>query len=128
MGLKRVRCFVFGLVGLLIIATKGEDDDSDDVVYRGKEYSAIYNFGDSNSDTGTFSAAFAMVFPPNGENFPQKLPTRNCDGRLIIDFICKHKPNFLFYLIPKQYLSVKNERRESSPLQNIILRIFIELE
>ncbi|KAL9323391.1 hypothetical protein ACSQ67_008248 [Phaseolus vulgaris] len=89
MGLKRVRCFVFGLVGLLIIATKGEDDDSDDVVYRGKEYSAIYNFGDSNSDTGTFSAAFALVFPPNGENFPQKLPTRNCDGRLIIDFICE---------------------------------------
>ncbi|QCD94968.1 zeta-carotene desaturase [Vigna unguiculata] len=65
-----------------MIAAKGEDDDD-----KHKEYSAIYNFGDSNSDTGTFSAAFAMVFPPNGQNFPGKIPTRNCDGRLIIDFI-----------------------------------------
>ncbi|KAG2383933.1 GDSL esterase/lipase [Vigna angularis] len=83
MGLKMM-FLVFGLVGLLMIAGKGEDDDD-----KHKEYSAIYNFGDSNSDTGTFSAAFAMVFPPNGQNFPGKFPTRNCDGRLIIDFICE---------------------------------------
>ncbi|XP_022641656.1 GDSL esterase/lipase At3g27950-like [Vigna radiata var. radiata] len=81
MGLKMM-FFVFGLVGLMMIGGKGEDDDN-----KHKEYSAIYNFGDSNSDTGTFSAAFAMVFPPNGQNFPGKFPTRNCDGRLIIDFI-----------------------------------------
>jgi len=107
MGLKRVSysvwCFVFGLVGLLMIAAKGEDDDD-----KHKEYSAIYNFGDSNSDTGTFSAAFAMVFPPNGQNFPGKIPTRNCDGRLIIDFISKHKPNLLFYIFPKEYSTTNN--------------------
>ncbi|KOM56628.1 hypothetical protein LR48_Vigan10g252000 [Vigna angularis] len=64
-----------------MIGGMGEDDDD-----KHKEYSAIYNFGDSNSDTGTFSAAFEMVFPPNGQNFPEKFPTRNCDGRLIIDY------------------------------------------
>ncbi|KHN34166.1 GDSL esterase/lipase [Glycine soja] len=78
-----VGCFVFALVGLFKEATRGED-----VLHKSKEYSAIYNFGDSNSDTGTFSAAFTMVYPPNGESFPRNhLPTRNCDGRLIIDFI-----------------------------------------
>ncbi|TKY50310.1 GDSL esterase/lipase [Spatholobus suberectus] len=85
MDFKRVSylvgCFVFGLVGLFT-GVKGED-----VLHKSKEYSAIYNFGDSNSDTGTFSAAFTMVYPPNGESFPGNLPTRNCDGRLIIDFV-----------------------------------------
>ncbi|RDY06438.1 GDSL esterase/lipase, partial [Mucuna pruriens] len=86
MDFKRVSymvlCFmVFALV-CLFTQVKGEDD----VLHKSKEYSAIYNFGDSNSDTGTFSAAFTMVYPPNGESFPG-IPTRNCDGRLIIDFI-----------------------------------------
>jgi len=123
MGLKKVSYsvgyFVFGMVGLLIIAAKEEDDDNTDIVHRRTEYSAIYNFGDSNSDTGTFSAAFALVFSPNGENFPEKLyPTRNCDGRLIIDFISKHKLNVLFYLFPKEYLSVKTHLKQIKNLQN----------
>lgn len=32
-------------------------------------FPAIYNFGDSNSDTGAISAAAREVLPPNGEIF-----------------------------------------------------------
>lgn len=50
---------------------------------------AIYNFGDSNSDTGGISAAFYPAGPPTGETY-FGIPTgRASDGRLIIDFIGK---------------------------------------
>ncbi|XP_054815529.1 GDSL esterase/lipase At3g27950-like [Prosopis cineraria] len=50
-------------------------------------FPAIYNFGDSNSDTGAGSAAFTAVHPPNGESFFGSLSGRACDGRLILDFL-----------------------------------------
>ncbi|KAL4290456.1 hypothetical protein GQ457_14G004460 [Hibiscus cannabinus] len=53
------------------------------------KFKAIYNFGDSNSDTGAISAA---IFPrqwPNGETFFGKPAGRICDGRLMIDFIAE---------------------------------------
>ncbi|XP_051143966.1 GDSL esterase/lipase At5g14450-like [Andrographis paniculata] len=53
-------------------------------------FPAIYNFGDSNSDTGGSSAAFDLVPPPNGESFFGRPAGRECDGRLIIDFIAEH--------------------------------------
>ncbi|KAK7266098.1 hypothetical protein RIF29_18738 [Crotalaria pallida] len=52
-------------------------------------YPAVYNFGDSNSDTGAISAAFTAVQPPNGESFFGSLSGRASDGRLIIDFIAE---------------------------------------
>jgi len=52
---------------------------------------AIYNFGDSNSDTGSVSAAFGRVPYPNGISFLGRPSGRYCDGRLIIDFIGKSK-------------------------------------
>lgn len=52
-------------------------------------FPAIYNFGDSNSDTGGKSAAFHEVQPPNGETFFRKPFGRVCDGRLIVDLIGK---------------------------------------
>ncbi|KAK9108060.1 hypothetical protein Syun_024071 [Stephania yunnanensis] len=52
-------------------------------------FPSIYNFGDSNSDTGGGSAAFAAVPPPNGVTFFGKPSGRRCDGRLIIDFIAE---------------------------------------
>ncbi|OVA09837.1 Lipase [Macleaya cordata] len=52
-------------------------------------FPAIFNFGDSNSDTGGISAAFTAVPPPNGETFFGKPSGRFCDGRLIIDFIAE---------------------------------------
>ncbi|XP_057437307.1 GDSL esterase/lipase At5g14450-like [Lotus japonicus] len=54
---------------------------------EGSQYPAIFNFGDSNSDTGAISAAFTIVHPPNGQNFLGALSGRYSDGRLIIDFI-----------------------------------------
>ena len=81
-----VACFIFGLV-VLFTEVRGEN-----VLYKSNcNFSEIYNFGDSNSDTGTLSAVFIMVHPPNGESFPEILPTRSCDGRLLIDFIGKRK-------------------------------------
>lgn len=51
------------------------------------EFPAIFNFGDSNSDTGGLSAAFGPAPPPNGETFWGTPVGRYCDGRLIIDFM-----------------------------------------
>ncbi|XP_048331436.2 esterase-like isoform X2 [Ziziphus jujuba] len=52
------------------------------------EFPAIFNFGDSNSDTGGLAAAFpAFLYKPYGETFFHKPAGRTSDGRLIIDFI-----------------------------------------
>lgn len=56
---------------------------------RGCRFPAIYNFGDSNSDTGGISAAMTEIASPNGETFFGHPSGRFCDGRLIIDFIGK---------------------------------------
>lgn len=53
----------------------------------GCEFLAVFNFGDSNSDTGAISAALSEVAPPNGETFFGHPSGRFCDGRLIVDFI-----------------------------------------
>lgn len=53
------------------------------------QFPAIYNFGDSNSDTGSASAAFRRVPYPNGISFFGRPSGRYCDGRLIIDFIAE---------------------------------------
>uniref|UniRef100_A0A5B6ZC48 GDSL esterase/lipase n=1 Tax=Davidia involucrata TaxID=16924 RepID=A0A5B6ZC48_DAVIN len=56
----------------------------------GCQFPAIFNFGDSNSDTGSVSATFFQVSPPYGETFFGKPSGRNSDGRLIIDFIAEN--------------------------------------
>ena len=56
------------------------------------DFPAIFNFGDSNSDTGGLSAAFGPAPQPNGETFFGAPAGRYSDGRLIIDFI-----GMLFY-------------------------------
>ncbi|XP_042489015.1 esterase-like isoform X2 [Macadamia integrifolia] len=48
---------------------------------------AIFNFGDSNTDTGADSATFSLVTPPNGETFFHMPAGRPSDGRLTIDFM-----------------------------------------
>ncbi|XP_023759128.1 alpha-L-fucosidase 3 isoform X3 [Lactuca sativa] len=53
------------------------------------DFPAIFNFGDSNSDTGGLSAAFGQAGPPHGESFFHGPAGRYCDGRLIIDFIAE---------------------------------------
>ncbi|OAY58265.1 esterase [Manihot esculenta] len=52
-------------------------------------FPAIFNFGDSNSDTGGLSAAFSPRNSPYGQTFFQMPVGRCSDGRLIIDFIAE---------------------------------------
>lgn len=48
----------------------------------------IFNFGDSNSDTGGLVAGLGFpVNLPNGRSFFRRSTGRLCDGRLIIDFL-----------------------------------------
>lgn len=50
-------------------------------------FPAIFNFGDSNSDTGGWSAGFGRAGSPAGETYFHHPAGRYCDGRLIVDFI-----------------------------------------
>ncbi|KAJ7551447.1 hypothetical protein O6H91_06G015700 [Diphasiastrum complanatum] len=56
-------------------------------------FPAIFNFGDSTSDTGGIQSAFPTFsqseFPPYGITFFGKPAWRYSDGRLAIDFICQ---------------------------------------
>lgn len=50
----------------------------------------VFNFGDSNSDTGGFMAGLGRnIPPPHGRLFHQH-SGRLCDGRLSIDFLCEN--------------------------------------
>ncbi|KAJ4831176.1 hypothetical protein Tsubulata_025751 [Turnera subulata] len=52
-------------------------------------YPAVFNFGDSNSDTGGYvaSAVAFQLGPLFGETYFHKASGRFCDGRVIIDFL-----------------------------------------
>ncbi|CAK9151027.1 unnamed protein product [Ilex paraguariensis] len=65
-------------------------------------YPAVFNFGDSNSDTGGLAAGIAFpVGPPNGQTYFLKPSGRFCDGRLIIDFLSNFN---LFHCLCRSYL------------------------
>ncbi|PKA63007.1 GDSL esterase/lipase [Apostasia shenzhenica] len=50
----------------------------------------LFNFGDSNSDTGGLSAGLGYIFPlPEGRVFFHRPTGRLCDGRLTLDFLCE---------------------------------------
>ncbi|KAJ7956771.1 GDSL esterase/lipase [Quillaja saponaria] len=53
------------------------------------QFPAVFNFGDSNSDTGGLSAVFGQAPSPNGESYFLSPAGRYSDGRLIVDFIAK---------------------------------------
>ncbi|PKA62291.1 GDSL esterase/lipase [Apostasia shenzhenica] len=51
-------------------------------------YPAVFNFGDSNSDTGGLVAGLGETLePPNGQTYFLRPAGRFCDGRLIVDFL-----------------------------------------
>ncbi|KAH7848377.1 hypothetical protein Vadar_002086 [Vaccinium darrowii] len=52
-------------------------------------FDAIFNFGDSNSDTGGFYAAFPSESLPYGMTYFKKPVGRATDGRLMIDFLAQ---------------------------------------
>ncbi|XP_077226783.1 GDSL-like Lipase/Acylhydrolase superfamily protein [Tasmannia lanceolata] len=53
------------------------------------EFKAIFNFGDSNSDTGGFYAAFPLESGPYGMTYFKRPSGRASDGRLVIDFLAQ---------------------------------------
>ncbi|KAL9304064.1 hypothetical protein ACSQ67_021327 [Phaseolus vulgaris] len=53
------------------------------------EFEAIFNFGDSNSDTGGFHTAFPAQPGPYGMTYFKKPVGRASDGRLILDFLAE---------------------------------------
>ncbi|KAH0907363.1 hypothetical protein HID58_039190 [Brassica napus] len=87
-GLERARFMVSSAVStwlllcLLTVTTAAP-------VQRTCTFPAIYNFGDSNSDTGGISAAFEPIRAPYGQGFFHKPAGRDSDGRLTIDFIAE---------------------------------------
>lgn len=54
----------------------------------------IFNFGDSNSDTGGLAAGLGFpINSPNGRIFFHRSTGRFSDGRLLIDLLCKWDPS-----------------------------------
>lgn len=51
------------------------------------DFEAIFNFGDSNSDTGGFHTSFPAQPGPYGMTYFKKPVGRSSDGRLIVDFL-----------------------------------------
>lgn len=69
-------------------------------------YPAVFNFGDSNSDTGGLVAGMGeQLDPPNGQTFFKKPSGRFCDGRLIIDFLSTHVVLLSILLLLPPYLA-----------------------
>ncbi|KAI4355180.1 hypothetical protein L6164_003976 [Bauhinia variegata] len=57
--------------------------------YSKCDFEGIFNFGDSNSDTGGFYAAFPAEKGPYGMTYFHKPSGRATDGRLIVDFLAQ---------------------------------------
>ncbi|KAM2449647.1 hypothetical protein PS1_019731 [Malus domestica] len=51
------------------------------------QFPAVFNFGDSNSDTGGLASSLIAPTPPYGETFFGMPAGRFSDGRLTIDFL-----------------------------------------
>lgn len=73
-----------GFLVLCVLCVGGEEST---VSKTHCSFPAIYNFGDSNSDTGGISAAFEPIRYPYGDRFFHKPTGRDSDGRLIVDFV-----------------------------------------
>lgn len=60
-------------------------------------FPAVFNFGDSNSDTGDLTAGLGFLLnPPYGQTYFNPPTGRFCDGRLIVDFLSKDYDHDLF--------------------------------
>lgn len=66
-------------------------------------YPAVFNFGDSNSDTGELTTGLGFELPlPYGQTYLKTSSTgRFCDGRLIVDFLSKFLTITQMYIMHK---------------------------
>lgn len=81
------------VVAAALVAGQGGGDRGDDLV-RGAEGCArapvVFAFGDSNTDTGGIAAGLGYYYPlPEGRAFFRRATGRQCDGRLVIDYLCE---------------------------------------
>ncbi|KAK7381397.1 hypothetical protein VNO78_34056 [Psophocarpus tetragonolobus] len=79
--------YVFGCLNLLVAYTFIEVSGENNAPLGTCNFPAIYNFGDSNSDTGAAFAAFTGMQHPYGISFFGNISGRASDGRLIVDFL-----------------------------------------
>lgn len=79
---SRLSIWAFGLVLFLLVGGKNGGVFGS----RNCGFPAIFNFGDSNSDTGASSSAGGEHLLPFGITLGKK-STRITDGRVIIDFL-----------------------------------------
>ncbi|KAH7515713.1 hypothetical protein FEM48_Zijuj10G0055600 [Ziziphus jujuba var. spinosa] len=95
---------------------------------RDCSFPAVFNFGDSNSDTGGKSAAFRRLPSPNGDTFFHKPSGRYCDGKVILDFMAEKLglPYVDAYLnsIETNFLHGANFATGGSPIQPLDSKIF----
>ncbi|XP_047060574.1 GDSL esterase/lipase At1g09390-like [Lolium rigidum] len=76
--------------GLAVATRAGEAAAASEKASAGRSPVVIFNFGDSNSDTGGMAAANGMnIALPEGRTFFRRPTGRLTDGRLVIDFICE---------------------------------------
>jgi hypothetical protein len=74
----------------LAVATRAGEAAASEKASGGRSPVVIFNFGDSNSDTGGMAAANGMnIALPEGRTFFRRPTGRLTDGRLVIDFICE---------------------------------------
>nr|GMD54747.1 GDSL esterase/lipase At5g14450-like [Ipomoea batatas] len=77
------------LVGCLLPSILVVEGNNDGMDLPSCDFPAVYNFGDSNSDTRGIAAAFFPTIEPFGDTYFHRPTGRASDGRLIIDFIAE---------------------------------------
>jgi hypothetical protein len=85
---------LFAAAVLVLLLSPWEVASAANASVDARRYDSIFAFGDSFTDTGNnpvvfnyYSIADPVTLPPYGNTFFGHPTGRNCDGRLIIDFI-----------------------------------------
>jgi hypothetical protein len=66
----------------------------------------LFNFGDSNSDTGGMAAAMGWhLTRPEGRAFFPRPTGRFCDGRLTVDFLCESVQSAIHFTTSHRFSS-----------------------
>lgn len=86
-------------------------------------YPAVFNFGDSNSDTGGLVAGLGEhLDPPNGLAYFKNPSGRFCDGRLIVDFLSMFSSRHWNFLITCSMSFNFCSKNDWSPVFSVLFR------